>query len=222
MCGRFTLMLDAEDLQSEFGLQEVPAEYVPRYNIAPTQPVAVITSGGVDRLEWMRWGLVPSWAKDPAIGSKMINARSETVQEKPSFRNAFSRRRCLIPADGFYEWKRSPGKGPAIPHYFYARDRKPFAFAGLWEIWQSPLGDELLTCTILTTNANSLVSNVHERMPVILRGTALEQWLGPGNPAAWQALLRAYPAEEMNSHPVSTAVNSSAIDRPELVFQSGV
>lgn len=221
MCGRFTLMLDAEDLQSEFGLEEIPAEYAPRYNIAPTQPVAVITSGNERRLEFMSWGLVPSWAKDPAIGSKMINARSETVQEKPSFRNAFNRRRCIIPADGFYEWKRSPGKGPSTPYFFYARDRKPFAFAGLWELWHSPLGDDLLSCTILTTNANSLVSNIHDRMPVILRGGAVENWLGPGSPAAWQALLQPFPAEQMSAHPVSKAVNSSAVDRPELVLAAG-
>jgi putative SOS response-associated peptidase YedK len=222
MCGRFTLMLDAEDLQSEFGLQAVPAEYVPRYNIAPTQPVAVITARDENHLEWMRWGLVPSWAKDPSIGSKMINARSETVQEKPSFRNAFNRRRCMIPADGFYEWKRSPGKGPSQPYYFYARDRKPFAFAGLWELWRLPEGDDLFTCTILTTNANSLVADVHERMPVILRGSAMESWLGPGSPASWQALLQPFPAEEMSLHPVSSAVNSAVIDRPELVLQAGV
>jgi putative SOS response-associated peptidase YedK len=219
MCGRFTLMLDAEDLQSEFGLQEVPADYVPRYNIAPTQPVGVITQLTDRRFEWMRWGLVPSWAKDPSIGSKMINARSETIQEKPSFRNAFLKRRCIIPADGFYEWKKLPGKGPSIPYYFYARDRKPFAFAGLWELWRSLDSVPLLTCTILTTGPNSLVSNFHDRMPVILRGQGMTEWLGSGDPASWQSLLQSYPSEEMNVHPVSNAVNSPANDRQDLVQQ---
>ncbi len=218
MCGRFTLMLDAEELQTEFGLQEVPAEYVPRYNVAPGQPLAVITNWQERRLEFMRWGLVPSWAKDPAIGNQMINARSETVQEKPSFRNAFNRRRCLIPADAFYEWKRASGKGPSTPYLFYLRDHRPFAFAGLWEFWRSAEGDELVSCTILTTAANSLVAGVHERMPVILRGDAQPAWLGAGSPAAWQALLKPYPAEEMESHVVSRMVNSSGVDRPELVL----
>lgn len=218
MCGRFTLMIDAEDLQSEFDLQAVPAKHVPRYNIAPSQPVAMIKEWPARSLDWVIWGLVPSWAKDPSIGSKMINARSETVQDKPSFRTAFARRRCLIPADGFYEWKKSAGKGPSTPYFFYAADHKPFAFAGLWEIWHAPDGGELHTCTILTTAANSLVAPVHDRMPVILSGSAFSEWLSPASPKILLDLLKPYPADRMNAHAVSSMVNSPFQDRPELVI----
>ena len=218
MCGRFTLMLDAEELKFEFGLQEIPVEYRPRYNVAPGQPLAVVTNWTSRQMEWMRWGLVPSWAKDPAIGNKMINARSETVQEKPSFRTAFSRRRCLILADGFYEWERALGKGQSTPFYFYLQDHKPFAFAGLWELWRSPGGEDLSSCAILTTAANNLVASVHDRMPVILQGAALTTWMGPGTSASWQALLQPYPADKMGAHSVSKMVNSSSMDRSEMVL----
>jgi len=211
-------MIDADELQAEFGLQAAPAEYAPRYNIAPSQPVAVITEWPARRLDHMSWGLVPSWAKDPAFGSKMINARSETAQEKPAFRSAFIRRRCLIPADGFYEWKKAAAKGPSIPYYFYLAGHKPFGFAGLWEIWHAPDGGILNSCTILTTAANSLVAPVHERMPVILSAVAAGQWLGPGSPQVWQDLLKPYPAEQMAAHQVSSLVNSPHKEGPELVI----
>jgi putative SOS response-associated peptidase YedK len=217
MCGRFTLMIEAEELQSELGLQEIPADYAPRYNIAPSQPIGVVVDWSARRMEWMRWGLVPSWAKDPSIGSKMINARSETIQEKPSFRNAFLRRRCLIPSDGFYEWQKPSGKGASAPYYFHTTDHHPFAFAGLWEFWRSPEGEDLRSCTILTTQANSLVAPVHERMPVMLHGDDMERWLGPGNPEVWMGLLKPFPAERMVVYPVSTNVNSPMRDGPDLV-----
>jgi putative SOS response-associated peptidase YedK len=222
MCGRFTLMLEAEELQDEFGLQQVPVDVFPRYNIAPSQPLLVVTDWSAKRAEWMKWGLVPSWAKDPSIGSKMINARSETVQEKPSFRNAFNRRRCLILADGFYEWQRSAGKGPSTPYYFYRSDRKPFAFAGLWEFWRSPEGEELRTCTILTSQANAVVAPVHERMPVILDRLEMETWLSPGTTEGWMALLRPLPAEYLSAHTVSRLVNSPDHESPDLVLPVGV
>ena len=221
MCGRFTLMIDAEELQSEFGLQEIPADYTPRYNIAPSQPVGVVTDWTERRMEWMRWGLVPSWAKDPSIGSKMINARSETVQEKPSFRTAFQRRRCLIPADGFYEWKKSGGKAPSVPYFIHTVDHRPFAFAGLWEFWRSAEGEDLRSCTILTTQANSFMAPIHDRMPVILSGDGMGDWLGPGNSAIWMDLLKPFPAEKMAAHPVSTYVNSPFRDGPDLVLPAG-
>jgi putative SOS response-associated peptidase YedK len=218
MCGRFTLFLDAETLQDEFGLAEVQPEYGPHYNLAPTQPVAVITNAQNRRMDFMRWGLVPYWAKDPSIGSKMINARSETIQEKPSFKNAFQKRRCLIPADGFYEWLRGvPGKSTSTPFYFHLANRGPFAFAGLWEFWKSPEGEELRTCTIITTSANELVAKVHERMPVILTGDNMNAWLLPAPSDQLMALLKPYPPELMASYPVSRAVNSPDRDSPELV-----
>jgi putative SOS response-associated peptidase YedK len=218
MCGRFTLMLDTEELQNEYGLQQVPADVFPRYNIAPSQPLLVVNDWVERRAEWMRWGLVPSWAKDPAIGNKMINARSETVQEKPSFRNAFNHRRCLILADGFYEWQRSEGKGSSVPYYFFPTDHTPFAFAGLWEMWRSHEGDELRTCTILTTRANGVVSPVHERMPVMLAGDAMQGWLSSGTAERWMALLQPFPDDALSSYPVSRLVNSPDRDGPDLIL----
>lgn len=217
MCGRFTLMLDAEELQREFDLQVIPADVSPRYNISPGQQVLVVTDWNQRRAEWMKWGLVPSWAKDPAIGNKLINARSETVQEKPSFRNAFARRRCLILADGFYEWKRPAQKGPSEPYFFYPLNRKPLAFAGLWEFWRSPEGVDLRSCTILTTQANRVVAPVHDRMPVMLQGAAMERWLSPGTAEDWMALLRPFPEDAMLAHAVARLVNSPEREGPDLV-----
>jgi putative SOS response-associated peptidase YedK len=219
MCGRFTIMIEVDDLKDEFHLEDIPADWKPRYNVAPSQSVAVITAEAQNRLEWMRWGLVPSWAKDISIGSKLINARAETVMEKPSFRQAFNRQRCLILADGFYEWQRPVGgKGAGIPHLFRRADGKPFAFAGLWEIWQPKEGGTpLRTCTIITCAANELVSPVHERMPVMLSGAACWDWLNARTQVESLSLLLPYPAERMTSYPVSRLVNNPAVDTPEVV-----
>jgi len=218
MCGRFTIMLDADDAREAFGLTETPVDWSPRYNVAPTQMLPVLISAEDRRVASMRWGLVPSWAKDPAIGSRMINARSETLEEKPAFRGAFRSRRCLILADGFYEWQKSgTGKGPSTPFYFRRADSKPFAFAGLWESWRTPEGQDLRTCTIITCAANGLVAPVHERMPVILSGEDSWSWLTPHPPPVLSAFLRPYPAEAMVRYPVSRAVNSPDRDGPELV-----
>jgi putative SOS response-associated peptidase YedK len=211
-------MLDADDAREAFGLTETPSDWTPRYNVAPTQMLPVLVSAQERRVVQMRWGLVPSWAKDPAIGSRMINARSETLEEKPSFRNAFKARRCLILADGFYEWQRSgTAKTPSVPYYFRRADGRPFAFAGLWENWRSPEGHDLRTCTIITCAANAVVAPVHERMPVILSGDDGWNWLSPQPPAALMTLLRPYPEEVMAHYPVSRAVNSPDRDGPELV-----
>lgn len=219
MCGRFTLTQSGQVLMEELGLIFIPEDYRPRYNIAPGQPVLAARDGDEGRKGAMlKWGLVPSWAKDPSIGNRMINARSETVGEKPSFRRAFDRRRCIIPADGFYEWRKE-GKRK-IPVRFRMRDGRPFAFAGLWEAWRPPdgQGETLFTCTILTTDANELVQPVHDRMPVILTERSLDLWLDrdvPGEGVA--SLLRPYPAEEMEAYEVSTRVNYVANDDPELI-----
>lgn len=201
MCGRFTLGVEPVELQEAFDLSEPPVEWVLRENIAPTQPVAVLASAETRRIEYMRWGLIPSWAKDISIGSKMFNARAETIQEKPSFKTAFARRRCLIPADGFYEWQKQE-KGPSKPFRFQLKGKQPFAFAGLWELWRSPEGDELKSCTIITTDANEMVAKVHPRMPVILDTTNCWQWLEKKDVNGLQAMLAAYPAELMESKPV--------------------
>jgi putative SOS response-associated peptidase YedK len=220
MCGRFTLAISPEQLREAFPWlegQEAPPQ---RYNIAPSQPVAVIPNEEERRLDYFVWGLVPSWAKDPKIGNRMINARAETVAEKPSFRAAFRRRRCLIPADGFYEWKAEPGSKRKTPYYIQLETGKPFAFAGLWENWFSPDGSQLLSCAIITTWPNDLMAAIHNRMPVILPEAAYDDWLAPGetSPEVLSPWLAPYPAEQMRAFPVSTLVNSPANDRPECVL----
>lgn len=212
MCGRFTLTADPNDLREAFPWLNIPQPLQARYNIAPSQPVAVVANDGKQTLDYFAWGLVPSWAKDPSIGSRMINARAETLVEKPSYRNAFRRRRCLILADGFYEWKAPPAKGSKIPMYIQLKGGKPFALAGLWEDWNSPEGSRILSCTIITTQPNDFMKNIHDRMPVILPESAYQTWLNPMemNPALLQPLLRPYPAEAMSAYQVSTLVNSPA------------
>lgn len=218
MCGRFVLTADGIAIQQHFDLTSVPEGLVTaRYNIAPTQPVAVITNEDPTTLTAHRWGLVPSWSKDPAMGSRLINARAETIHEKPSFRSAFKRRRCLVPANGFYEWKRD-GKAKR-PYYIHLKDQALFAFAGLWEVWHSPEGDELRTCTIITTEPNDVVSPLHTRMAVILRPDDYDQWLSPDElpPQALLPLLQPYDADQMDAYEVSTRVNSPANDNPTLI-----
>ena len=225
MCGRFTLTTSPDELQAAFDWLKMPPEMSdahgggPRYNIAPTQPVAVVPNDGFNRLDFFTWGLVPSWAKDPNIGSRMINARAETLAEKPSFRNAFKRRRCLILADGFYEWQVIPGQKSKQPMYITLEDHRPFAFGGLWEIWKSPDGSEIYSCTIITTEPNPLMATIHNRMPLILPPETYTQWLNPNEqrPEALKSLLEPYPASQMSAYPVSSLVNSPGNDTPELV-----
>jgi putative SOS response-associated peptidase YedK len=209
MCGRFTLTVTPEQLQQAIPGLKIAAEMAPRYNIAPSQPVAVVPNDGLLKLDYYVWGLIPSWAKDPAIGNRMINARGETLAEKPSFRAAFRRRRCLIPADGFYEWQQTPGRTTKTPFYIRMKTGEPFAFAGLWESWNAPDGSQVLSCAIITTTPNTLVAAIHNRMPVILPREAYERWLEPGeqDPAQLQPLIRPYPEEAMLAYPVSTLVN---------------
>lgn len=222
MCGRFTLTLDPGELKEDLNLGEITFDYQPRYNVAPTQPVAAVRDAQTRNIELLRWGLVPSWAKDITIGDRMINARSETLTEKPAFKNAYAKRRCLILADGFFEWHRA-ASGSKIPYYFKLKTGKPFAFAGLWEFWRSPDGDELRTCTIITTSANTLVAQHHERMPVILPLVAHVPWLALQTPAAELKLLLApYPSEEMTAYPVSKAVNSPANESIECIQQAAI
>jgi putative SOS response-associated peptidase YedK len=220
MCGRFTLTLDPGELQESLNLGEITFDYMPRYNIAPTHPVAVVRDAQLRKVELFRWGLVPSWAKDISIGDRMINARSETLTEKPSFKNAFARRRCLILADGFYEWHRAPGAAKT-PYYFRLKSGKPFAFAGLWEFWRSSEGDELRTCTIITCAANTLVAEHHERMPVILPLEVHYPWLAAQTPATnLVQLLAPYNPDEMTAFAVSKAVNSPENDSRECIVEA--
>ena len=220
MCGRFTLTVDPADLQDAFPQFTFPEKYAPRYNISPTQPILAIPNDGKSNADFFVWGLIPSWAKDPSIGSKLINARSETLAEKPSFRGGFKYHRCLILADGFYEWKTQPGTKTKVPHFIRLKSGKPFAFAGLWDTWQSPDGGAVKSATIITTSPNRLMAPIHNRMPVILPPDAYAQWLDPAaRPAeSLQHLLAPYSTEDMTAHPVSTLVNSPANDRVECVI----
>jgi len=228
MCGRFTLRTPLKDVVELFDLaltdSALPLDFsesalLPRYNIAPSQQVACVRFDA-DRqqrtLDWLKWGLIPRWADDPSIGNRMINARGETVATKPAFREAFRRRRCLLPADAFYEWKRH--SGGKQPYLIQLEDKRPFAFAGLWEHWRH--GELAIdSCTIITTEANSLVSRLHDRMPVILNPESYKAWLDPQfeDREALERLLTAYPADRMTIEPVSRAVNSPHNDSPACV-----
>ncbi|MCI0395737.1 MAG: SOS response-associated peptidase [Chloroflexi bacterium] len=225
MCGRFTLTATGEEVAEAFQLPETGASkealaLAPRYNIAPTQPVAAVRvseASGNRELAYFHWGLIPSWSQDPAIGSRMINARAETAAEKPSFRAALRYRRCLVPADGFYEWqKQNGGKQPV---YIHLQDGRPFGIAGLWEYWQGPDGSEIESCTLLTVEPNELLSAVHNRMPLILAPEDYELWLDPKmqKPADLQHLLRPYPAAEMTFYRVSTLVNNPRNEDPACI-----
>ena len=177
MCGRYALTSNLDELQASFKFEARDLEYRPRFNIAPTQQSLVVTSDGARSGQYMRWGLLPFWAKDAKAGARMINAVGETASAKPAFRSAFRKRRCLVLANGFFEWRKE-GKA-RIPNYFFSTDRAPLAFAGLWETWKSPDGERIKSFTILTTKANELIQPIHDRMPVILSGETQALWLDP-------------------------------------------
>jgi putative SOS response-associated peptidase YedK len=215
MCGRYYLFTPADIVAERFRAAGGPP-FGPRYNIAPQQEAPVVLTNGERRLALLTWGLVPSWSREPAAGYRMINARAESAPEKPSFRGPFRNQRALIPADGFYEWKRE-GRGKR-PFAIRLATREPFAMAGLWDRWKRPEGGELLTFTILTTSANPLVSTVHDRMPVILRREAEEVWLDPkSGPEGLKALLVPY-GSGMETVPLSSAANNPRNDGPELLL----
>ncbi len=216
MCGRYTLV-EVDGLQRRFALEAPLPEVPARYNVAPTQTMPVVTRHSPNHLELMRWGLIPSWAKDPTVGNRMINARAETVAERPAYKRALERRRCLIPASGFYEWKQTEhGK---VPYYIHLTDEPLFAFAGLYENWKAPDETWVRSYTIITTSANDLMAPLHNRMPVILDREDEDLWLDPDatEPERLLPLLRPYPARRMAAYPVSRAVNSPTNDSPTLI-----
>jgi putative SOS response-associated peptidase YedK len=219
MCGRFTLRTPAAALAERF-FCDVPPDLAPRYNVAPTQAVAAIrcrTGASGREFAWLRWGLVPAWARDPTGGKPMINARAETVHEKPAFRSAFRRRRCLILADGYYEWQKM-GKAKQ-PFYIHLADGRPFSLAGLWERWGAAgAPDAIESCTIITTEANVLTQPIHDRMPVILRDADLGHWLDPQCDAELlRSLLVPYAADDLVAEPVSAYVNSPQHDDSQCI-----
>ena len=216
MCGRYTLKVDIKTVAEVFGVAPT-LETNPRYNIAPTQEVVTILRNGTDHLAQLRWGLIPSWAKDESIGSRMINARAETLAEKASFKRLLSSKRCLVIADGFYEWKQE--NGSKTPMYITMKNGEPFAFAGLWDNWKSPDGQQIRSCTIITTQPNEVVAPIHNRMPAILVPDARELWLDT-NLQDEEALLHwlaPYPSEQMTARAVSRLVNDPKHDSPELI-----
>ncbi|TCP55804.1 putative SOS response-associated peptidase YedK [Tumebacillus sp. BK434] len=218
MCGRFTLTITPDQLAMRFETDEPAFDYAPRYNIAPGQLItAVIQSDGKNRIGQLKWGLVPPWAQDEKIGYKMINAKSETVAEKPAFKSAFLRKRCLIPADGFYEWQ-ATGDGKQ-PMRILLKHQDLFAFAGLYETWTSPEGSKVHTCTLLTTKPNSLVASIHDRMPVILRREDEAIWLDRGKQDAelLHSLLVPYPEDEMYAYPVDKMVGNVRNEVPACI-----
>jgi len=231
MCGRFTLRASAAEVAEQFALFEAP-RLVPRYNIAPTQPVPVVRLAAhqlesrgrpagretepVREFALLHWGLIPSWAKDPKIGARMINARAESVLEKPAFRQAMRRRRCLVVADGFYEWRKAEGRKQ--PYFIHRQDDRPFGFAGLWESWHGAEGELLESCTIITTGPSRLLAPIHDRMPVILPAEHYERWLDPASRAEeLQALLVPNESEPLEAYPVGSLVNSPRNDSPQCV-----
>lgn len=199
MCGRFALVSESAEISEKFNIQKISYDFKPDWNISPGQHIpAVIHREGQNVLESFLWGLIPSWAKDPSIGDRLINARAETVHEKPSFKNAFNKRRCLIVADGFYEWKKDGRK--KIPLYFYLKSGEPFGMAGLYETWVSPEKKQINTCTIITTDANKLIEAAHDRMPVIIPKEQEQTWISDEteDKTILHSILKPYPADEMD------------------------
>lgn len=222
MCGRFSLISDLSELQLRFDFENPLIDYALRYNIAPTQHVLTVRpEDGRNVAENMRWGLIPSWAKDVSIGNRAINARAETLAERPMFRTALRRRRCLIVADGFYEWT---GRGKARqPMRILLKTGEPFAFAGLWERWTNPEDETIHSCTIITTMSNEIMRPIHNRMPVILRPENEDAWLDHTNEdaAALHSHLAPYPPDMMDAYPVTPLVNSPANDIPDVIIRAG-
>jgi putative SOS response-associated peptidase YedK len=221
MCGRFVSKAKKEEIEKEFKVEISDGSHTaPRYNIAPTQMIAAIVEvESLRQISSFKWGLIPSWGRDDSIGNKLINARAETLTEKPSFREAFRSRRCIIPASGFFEWQKT-SNGAKQPFYFYLKEKEVFGFAGLWEEWLDKQTGELTeTCTIITNGANEVLKPVHDRMPVILRSDCYEQWLDQKetNTDRLQKLLTPYSAEKMTSHAVSRAVNLTTNNSTQLI-----
>jgi putative SOS response-associated peptidase YedK len=225
MCGRYSFAVEDALIRERFGIRVHTAIYKARYNCAPTQNLAVIANNAPDTLNYFRWGLIPSWAKESSIGSKLINARAETLLEKPSFRNPFRSRRCLVPATGFFEWKRNGKDTPwRVPEPFHIglKNGGPFSFAGLWDQWVSPDGAIIHSFTIITTSPNKLTEQIHDRMPVILHRDDEQRWISPRPDTSLAELLKPYPAELMEAWPVSKLVNSPVNDTSQILEPAGL
>ncbi len=219
MCGRFTLIAEPQDIIGLIAGIEIEHWSGPRYNIVPTQPIATVLNTEERSLTYAHWGLIPSWSKDRSLGSRLINARAETIAEKPSFRGPFRRQRCLILADGFYEWMVVPGRKRKTPVYIRMKSNQPFVFAGLWDRWHGPDGEKITSTAIITTTPNELIAPVHNRMPVILTPESSELWISPEQqpPDLLLSLLKPYPASDMKAFEVSAMVNNPSFDDPKCI-----
>ncbi len=219
MCGRYSFAIEDALILERFGLRVRTAIYKARYNCAPTQNLAVIANEAPDELRFFRWGLIPYWAKDASIGNKLINARAETLVEKPSFKNAFRNRRCLVPATGFFEWKRNAEK---TPYHIMLKNGDPFCFAGLWDKWVTSDGEIIHSFTIITTSPNGLMEQIHDRMPVILPMEQEHRWIAPQPDPSLVELLKPFPAGMMKAYPISKLVNSARNDAPHILEPAGL
>ncbi len=215
MCGRFSLTTAEEILNERFRLAGGAEPYVARYNCAPTQMLAVVSNAEPHKISYYKWGLVPFWAKDLSIGNKLINARAETILEKPAFRNAFRARRCLVLSNGFFEWKKS--EKLKIPYYITLKNHEPFAMAGIWEIWETPGGERIHSFSIITTAANDLMKPLHDRMPVILNPDDESDWINRDHSTGPSHLLKPYPSNLMKATRISVLVNSPYNDNPDIL-----
>ncbi|MCX6247225.1 MAG: SOS response-associated peptidase [Bacteroidetes bacterium] len=218
MCGRYSFILEDEMIRERFGVTVRSAIYKARYNCAPTQKLAVISNENPEELSLYRWGLIPFWAKDAAIGNKLINAKSETILEKPSFKNSFKSKRCLVLSDGFYEWRKG---SVTTPFRILRKDGSAFAMAGIWDRWINPEGEEIRSFAILTTTPNSLMAKIHDRMPVILDRETEKLWIENSTPEILMEMLKPCPASTLLAYPVSTLVNSPRADSPEILEPAG-
>ena len=215
MCGRFARINTAKEIKEAFNLDQIEIELQPSYNIAPTQDVAVIIENGQSKLTAMRWGLIPYWAKDEKIGFKLINARSETVDEKPSFKYSFQKRRCLVVANGFYEWQQRGAK--KYPYFIHLKDNKPICFAGIYDKWNSPDGNRITTCSIITTDAAKEIKSIHPRMPAILSEKEFSMWFKNSDMKQLKQMLVPYSSEQIEFHEVSQEVNSPVNNNVSLI-----
>jgi putative SOS response-associated peptidase YedK len=213
MCGRYSFAIEDELIKERFGVTVRSAIYKARYNCAPSQSLAVISTEEPEMLSFYRWGLIPFWAKDPSIGNKLINARAETIIDKPSFKQAFRSRRCLVLSDGFFEWEKS---GEKQPYRIILQDSVPFSMAGIWDKWENPEGEIIHSFSIITTRANSLIEKIHDRMPVILKREDEKKWLGSPNEKELLDLLKPFHKDQMKIYPVSRKVNSPINDVREI------
>ena len=219
MCGRYQMSVQEKDISVRFNVEVYEKLYRPSYNCAPSQNLPVISNQQPDKLSFFRWGLIPFWAKDMKIGYRMINAKAETIDQKPSYKNPFKRKRCLVISNGFYEWKKN-GK-EKTPYRIFLKDEKLFSFAGIWDTWKDAADREVNSFSIITTSPNKLMERIHNRMPVILDETSEKTWLGENDPAVLKELLKAYPADKMLAYPVSRAVNSPVNNSEALIEQEG-